>query len=130
LCLLIFDHFKSINDSYGHLSGDQVLRTLARTLSVGLRKINIIGRYGGEEFGVLLLDTPAKAAFAVADKIRQRFSAVESRAKTDKFFVTFSAGIAGSRGHVTPEALISSADDQMYLAKAEGRNRIVGEQNG
>jgi diguanylate cyclase (GGDEF)-like protein len=85
LCLLIFDHFKSINDSYGHLSGDQVLRTLARTLSVGLRKINIIGRYGGEEFGVLLLDTPAKAAFA---------------------------------------------DDQMYLAKAEGRNRIVGEQNG
>jgi diguanylate cyclase (GGDEF)-like protein len=130
LVLIDLDHFKSINDSYGHPSGDQVLRTLARTLSVGLRRIDIIGRYGGEEFGVLLLDTPAKAAFAVADKIRQRFSAVEFSAKTNKFFVTFSAGIAGSRGHVTPEALISSADDQMYLAKAEGRNRIVGEQNG
>ena len=61
LVLIDLDRFKNINDTYGHQIGDQVLRMLAHTLSVGLRRIDIIGRYGGEEFGVLLLDTPAEA---------------------------------------------------------------------
>jgi diguanylate cyclase (GGDEF)-like protein len=125
LVLLDLDRFKNINDTFGHVCGDQVLRALAQTLSGGLRKTDVLGRYGGEEFGVLLLDTSPKAAYAVAEKIRQRFSEIEFNAKWRKFSATFSAGVSGSLAHATPETLISSADEQMYLAKAAGRNRIV-----
>ena len=126
LVLIDLDSFKSVNDTYGHVSGDQVLRTLAHTLSVALRRIDIVGRYGGEEFAILLLDTPPQAAVVVIDKIRRRFSEIEFEAKNHKFFVTFSAGVSGSRKHLTTEALISAADDYMYQAKAEGRNRVLG----
>ena len=126
LALIDLDSFKSVNDTYGHVSGDQVLRTLAHTLSVALRRIDIVGRYGGEEFAILLLDTPPQAAVVVIDKIRRRFSEIEFEAKNHKFFVTFSAGVSGSRKHLTTEALISAADDYMYQAKAEGRNRVLG----
>jgi len=124
LALIDLDRFKNINDAHGHLSGDQVLRALAHSLSSGLRRIDVIGRYGGEEFGVLLLDTPPQAACRVVDKIRQRFSEMAFDANNDVFFATFSAGISGSLSHTTPEQLIGAADEQMYLAKAAGRNRI------
>jgi diguanylate cyclase (GGDEF)-like protein len=124
LALIDLDRFKNINDTYGHLMGDQVLRTLALSLSSGLRRIDIIGRYGGEEFGVLLLDTPPQATFKVVEKIRARFSEITFDAINDSFSATFSAGVAGSRAHPTPEQLIGAADEQMYLAKAAGRNRI------
>jgi diguanylate cyclase (GGDEF)-like protein/PAS domain S-box-containing protein len=126
LVLIDIDSFKSINDTYGHQNGDQVLRTLAHTLSDGLRRIDIIGRYGGEEFGVLLLDTPVEAACAVVDKLRRRFSEIEFDGKSSLFSVTFSAGVSGSRGISTPEELIAAADEHMYLAKAGGRNKVVG----
>jgi diguanylate cyclase (GGDEF)-like protein len=126
LVLIDLDSFKSVNDTYGHVSGDQVLRTLAHTLSVALRRIDIVGRYGGEEFAIILLDTPPAAACVVIDKIRRRFSEIEFDAKKHKFFVTFSAGISGSRKHLTTEELISAADEHMYRAKAAGRNRVLG----
>jgi diguanylate cyclase (GGDEF)-like protein len=127
LVLIDLDRFKDINDTYGHLSGDQVLRMLAHTLSAGLRRIDVIGRYGGEEFGVLLLDTPAGAACAVVDKIRRRFSEIEfDGRRKNSYSATFSAGVSGSRGILTPEELIAAADERLYLAKASGRNRTVG----
>jgi diguanylate cyclase (GGDEF)-like protein len=127
LALIDLDRFKNVNDVHGHLSGDQVLRTLAHSLSSGLRRIDVIGRYGGEEFGVILLDASPEAAFAAVDKIRQRFSEITFNAKESVFSATFSAGVSGSRSHSTPEQLIAAADAQMYLAKKAGRNRILGE---
>ena len=102
-----------------------MLRTLAHALSAGLRRIDIIGRYGGEEFGVILLDTPPEAACAALDKIRRRFSEVEFGAEQRPFSVTFSAGVAGSRTHATSERLITASDRALYAAKAAGRNRIL-----
>jgi diguanylate cyclase (GGDEF)-like protein len=125
LVLIDLDRFKNINDAHGHLSGDQVLRALAHSLSSGLRRIDVIGRYGGEEFGVLLLDTSPQAACDVVDRIRQRFSEITFDANNDSFSATFSAGVSGSRAHPNPEQLIRDADEQLYLAKAAGRNRIV-----
>jgi diguanylate cyclase (GGDEF)-like protein len=130
LVLIDVDRFKDVNDNYGHVNGDQVLRTLALTLSIALRRIDIVGRYGGEEFGLLLLDTPPEAASVVVDKIRRRFSEIEFNAKKQGFFVTFSAGVAGSRTHLTPEELISAADEYMYQAKAAGRDRVLGKHSG
>jgi diguanylate cyclase (GGDEF)-like protein len=130
LALIDLDRFKNVNDVHGHLCGDQVLRTLAHSLSSGLRRIDVIGRYGGEEFGVILLDASPEAAFAAVDKIRQRFSEITFETKESVFSATFSAGISGSRSHSTPEQLIAAADEQMYLAKTAGRNRTLGERLG
>jgi diguanylate cyclase (GGDEF)-like protein len=127
LALIDVDSFKGVNDQYGHIRGDQVLRTLAQTLSAGLRRIDILGRYGGEEFGVLLLDTPPEAARAVIDKLRQRFSEIEFGGRNHIFNVTFSAGVSSSRMQSNAEELISMADEHMYRAKAGGRNRVLGD---
>jgi diguanylate cyclase (GGDEF)-like protein len=107
-----------------------VLRTLAHSLSSGLRRIDVIGRYGGEEFAVILLDASPEAAFIAVDKIRQRFSEITFDAKESVFSATFSAGVSGSRSHSTPEQLIAAADEQMYLAKKAGRNRTLAERLG
>lgn len=125
LVFVDIDHFKSVNDTYGHICGDHVLRTLARVLSIGLRQIDTVGRYGGEEFAVLLHNTAPEAACGPLERIRRNFSQLEFRGKDAPFFVTFSAGIAGSRRYSTTEDLIFAADQNMYRAKAAGRNRIV-----
>jgi len=125
LALLDLDHFKNVNDSHGHIFGDHVLRTVARVLSVGLRQIDVIGRYGGEEFAIILLDTPPEAACAAVDKLRRRFSKIEFQGKSAPFFSTFSGGVCGSRMQQTTEALITAADEQLYRAKAAGRDRMM-----
>jgi diguanylate cyclase (GGDEF)-like protein len=127
LALIDLDHFKRVNDMYGHLCGDLVLRTLAQSLSGGLRRIDIIGRYGGEEFGILLLDTPPDAACVVVEKIRRRFSEIKFSEGDHVFSVTFSAGVSGSRRHLTPADIISAADELMYRAKADGRNQVLAD---
>lgn len=124
LALIDLDSFKGVNDTHGHVAGDQVLRTLAQTLTVGFRRIDIVGRLGGEEFGVLLLDTPQEAACVVVDRIRQRFSEIRFGASKNPFFVTFSAGVAGSRTHLSAEEMVAAADSHLYQAKAAGRNRV------
>lgn len=123
LALIDLDHFKNVNDTYGHLSGDEVLRTLAHSLSSGLRGIDVIGRYGGEEFGVILLGAPPEGALIAVEKVRQRFSEIMFHANGNAFSATFSAGISSCLRHRTHEKLIASADSQMYVAKAAGRNR-------
>jgi diguanylate cyclase (GGDEF)-like protein len=126
LALIDIDLFKDVNDKFGHVIGDRVLRNLAHTLTVGFRRIDIIGRFGGEEFGVLLLDTPPEAAWIVVDRVRQRFSEIQFATGKQPFSVTFSAGVSGSRAHFNSEEIVAAADASMYRAKAAGRNRVLG----
>jgi diguanylate cyclase (GGDEF)-like protein len=127
LAILDLDHFKQVNDRFGHLAGDQVIRALAHTLTASLRRIDIIGRYGGEEFAVLLLDTPPEPAAAVIDRIRARFGSLRFGAACGEFSVTVSAGLAGSARNRTAEPLIAAADHCLYQAKRNGQNRVARE---
>jgi len=125
LAMIDLDHFKHINDRFGHLIGDNIIRALANTLTAGLRRIDVIGRYGGEEFGVILLETPPQAARLAVDKLRQRFAELPFDAAGTPFNATFSAGIAGSRGHSDLNQLIAVADQALYAAKHAGRNQVL-----
>jgi len=124
VAILDLDHFKTINDCYGHLTGDKVIQTLAHSLRGGLRRTDIVSRYGGEEFAIVLLDTPMEAAQAVLDKIRVAFSEIDFEAKAGKFNVTLSAGMAQLTPGNTVEDIIQSADEALYSAKHSGRNCI------
>jgi len=125
LAMIDIDHFKRINDRFGHLIGDSILRALSSTLTAGLRRIDVIGRYGGEEFGVILLETPPQAARLAIDKLRQRFSELAFEAVGTSFNATFSAGIAGGRGYDEHNQLIAAADQALYAAKRAGRNQVM-----
>ncbi|PWC27320.1 diguanylate cyclase [Teichococcus aestuarii] len=127
LSLVIFDldHFKSVNDNYGHLVGDRVIRGLARSLQKRLRRTDVIGRYGGEEFAALLIGTAPAEAHGIIEHLRERFAAASFDTESASFSVTFSAGIAGNAGGVEAEAMISAADAALYAAKRAGRNRVM-----
>ena len=92
--IIDIDLFKSVNDTYGHYTGDQVIKNLSRLLQQRLRKTDTIGRYGGEEFGVILSDMDAAAAMKVLDAVRLDFSRISQQAREATFSVTFSCGIA------------------------------------
>jgi diguanylate cyclase (GGDEF)-like protein len=130
LALLDLDHFKQINDTHGHLIGDRVIRALAASLTAGMRKIDVMGRYGGEEFGIIMLDTPPHAASVAVDKQRQRFGEVVFEAAGHHFQASFSAGIAGSRSHSGMEQMIAAADRALYAAKRAGRNTVMADEIG
>ena len=122
---LDLDHFKGVNDSYGHAMGDVVLRTLAGALRAGLRRADIVGRLGGEEFGLVLLDTSADHAAAVIDRLRVAFNRLVFRSGERSFSVGFSAGVAASRTFDnTMSAMIAGADEAMYTIKRNGRNGV------
>ncbi|WP_309121460.1 sensor domain-containing diguanylate cyclase [Paenibacillus sp.] len=123
LLVMDIDRFKSINDTFGHAVGDDVLRFLARTVQSALRPTDFCFRFGGEEFVVLLERSDAAAAFPAAERIRRTFEATDSPAGRP---VTLSIGIAAYPGSgMSAEALFESADEAMYRAKNEGRNRTV-----
>jgi diguanylate cyclase len=127
LMLLDIDHFKKFNDSYGHQVGDQVLRLVARTLTDNVKGRDIASRYGGEEFAILLPDTPASAGIRVADGIRK---SVESKEVVNKVTqqnmgrITLSVGVAEYCPGESISSLIARADAALYEAKKAGRNRI------
>jgi diguanylate cyclase len=122
--MLDIDHFKAINDRHGHLEGDEVIRRVAEILRRALRENDVPGRYGGEEFGVLLPDTPAAGAEVIAERIRKR---IEGAALTKSGVrATVSIGIAELEGEdLNYTVAISRADRALYAAKARGRNRSV-----
>ncbi|MGE4070142.1 MAG: diguanylate cyclase [Lysobacterales bacterium] len=122
--MLDIDYFKRVNDEFGHPAGDRVLRMLARQLSQSLRRTDIIGRYGGEEFAVILPDTPLTEAARIINDLRGRFAALVQQHGTRSFQVTFSAGIACSEQYAQMEDLINAADHALYQAKDAGRNRV------
>ncbi len=123
LLMIDIDRFKEINDRYGHLAGDEVIRTTAAVIQSCIREIDIPGRYGGDEYGVLLVHTGEHAAMAAAERIRQRIAeAVFERAPGVR--CTLSIGIAiATRGIEDVHAWISQADAALYQAKTSGRNR-------
>ncbi|MEM7691820.1 MAG: GGDEF domain-containing protein [Pseudomonadota bacterium] len=121
LILLDIDNFKTLNDTYGHPAGDAVLRAIARVLLEKSRRIDVVARIGGEEFAVILADTPASAALRLAERLRQAVSnaSSESIGFTASFGVANLQDIAGD-----PEELLREADKALYSAKENGRNRV------
>jgi two-component system, cell cycle response regulator len=125
LAILDLDFFKKVNDKYGHPCGDMVLKTFAQFLNENLRETDIVTRYGGEEFIILLPDTDQHQSLDVLSRIREEFRLTEINCTEGVFFQTFSGGIAQIfEGIDTIPALIQEADKALYLAKYRGRNTI------
>ncbi len=124
IAMLDIDHFKSVNDRFGHGVGDQVIQSLARLMRQRLRTTDVIGRYGGEEFAVLLENATREDAFRIMDDLRTRFSAIRQRAGDTEFQVTLSCGIASFPGYGDDAAMVGAADRALYAAKDAGRNQV------
>jgi len=121
LVMLDIDHFKRLNDTHGHQVGDAALRAVAEALVDSVRGCDLVGRYGGEEFAVLLPEMDPDDAVAVAERLRTRIGAL-----LDPVPMTASLGVAGHPTHARDaDALIKAADDALYAAKRGGRNRTV-----
>ena len=132
LCLMLIDidHFKRFNDTWGHQTGDQVLRLVAMTVKANIKGKDIAARYGGEEFGAILPDTDLEGAIHVADNIRRAVQAKEllKRSTNEKLGrVTASFGVALLHPGDSSSSLIERADRCLYAAKRAGRNAVVGE---
>lgn len=124
--MLDLDHFKEVNDTYGHVAGDSVLKTLATLLRQRLRRSDIVTRYGGEEFSVVMLGAKdLDTAAQVMDTLREYFSNFEHRHNAVVFKVSFSCGIAMYPEFNTITELTSAADQALYMAKKSGRNRVM-----
>ena len=121
--MIDIDHFKQVNDQHGHPMGDRVIKSLSLFLKQRLRKTDLIGRYGGEEFAVILPDTSAAAASKVLDSIRQRFAELRHPAQPDDLTCTFSCGIA-ELSNQDSATLGQQADEALYQAKRCGRNQV------
>lgn len=124
--MIDIDFFKKVNDNYGHPTGDRVIKSLSRLLQQRLRKTDIVGRYGGEEFAVILRDTDGASAFAALDHIRVAFEQIRQHSDLGEFSVTFSCGLAEfPLASTKAKDLSSVADRALYQAKHAGRNRVV-----
>lgn len=125
VAMIDLDYFKKVNDNYGHLVGDRVLIDFARFLKGRLRKSDVVGRFGGEEFMLILPDTSVEHGRALLESIRQSFSIVNHNTAATPVRVTFSAGVACHPDFSTASTLIKAADTAMYQAKEQGRNRVI-----
>ncbi|MGC4018792.1 MAG: GGDEF domain-containing protein [Muricomes sp.] len=125
--LLMFDldHFKQVNDTYGHPCGDAVLQAVADVIRQHFRKGDIVGRYGGEEFAVLLANISDTQAVAAAEKVREAIEGMEIHCGDQSVRVTISIGVAHhpNGDSQTLESLLAQADEALYLSKSRGRNQ-------
>lgn len=128
LAMVDLDRFKAINDTYGHAAGDRVLKTVGELLRENVRKTDSVGRFGGEEFCLLIHEVKAVEALAVLEKIRRALAESDFDLGTGPIGITLSYGIAQASKHPNPEALLDAADKLMYRAKQEGRNRGFAEE--
>lgn len=126
LILIDIDHFKEVNDTYGHLVGDCVLREMALLLKRSVRETDVLTRYGGEEFVVILPGSGIEAVLVAARRMREKINAADFGTESQPIGITVSMGVTHcpAPGIQTPEALFSLADQALYLAKKRGRNRI------
>jgi two-component system cell cycle response regulator len=123
LSVVLFDvdHFKNLNDTYGHLAGDEVLREVAKAMEAAVREVDLAARYGGEEFAVVLPECDAAGAATVAERVRSAVAALTNVPK-----VTLSAGVAAtSAGFASEEELMAAADEALYSSKLAGRDRVT-----
>jgi two-component system, cell cycle response regulator len=118
------DHFKHVNDTYGHLAGDAVLREVARRLSASLRAYDSVGRYGGEEFLVVAPSCGLAGGAELAERLRQSISRLPIDASGEAIFATMSFGVAATCSIKNANQLLSAADEALYAAKKAGRNRV------
>ena len=125
VCLVDIDHFKSINDTYGHEAGDSVLAAVADALGLATRGEDLAGRWGGEEFLVVLADADASGALAAAERIRTELGALHLSLPPDHRSLTVSIGVALLAGDDLPMTLVGRADAALYEAKSSGRNPVV-----
>jgi diguanylate cyclase (GGDEF)-like protein len=126
--MLDIDKFKNINDTYGHGVGDEVIRTVAARLRTAVRESDLLGRYGGEEFALVLIETGQREALLAAERIRQLVEAHQFRFDDKVFNLAISLGVAECPldGTATPRELMRRADEKLYEAKRAGRNRVCG----
>jgi len=122
--MIDIDHFKQVNDTYGHPVGDRVIKSVARMLAKRLRKSDLIGRYGGEEFAIILPETDIETACKLLNDVRQNFSQIVQQNNEDQFSCTLSAGVTQLLPNGNPDSLINTADDALYNAKNAGRNQV------
>ncbi|HEX5725029.1 MAG TPA: diguanylate cyclase [Longimicrobiaceae bacterium] len=120
------DRFKQVNDRFSHAVGDAVLRAVGRLLREHTRAVDVVGRYGGEEFVLLLVETPPEKAAGVCEKLRALIANHDWAEVHPELRVTISMGLAGLRELETPEQLLAAADARLYQAKRTGRNRVCG----
>jgi diguanylate cyclase (GGDEF)-like protein len=127
LCLAMvdIDHFKQVNDTYGHATGDRVIKSIARLMRQNLRRSDHIGRYGGEEFAVILPRTGLADAHRRLEDLRQQFARLAQPHAGGEFRVTFSAGVVEADDRASSTSVVEAADDALYQAKRGGRNRVV-----
>ncbi len=123
--LLDLDRFKAVNDTWGYAAGDRLLRTLALFLKQRLRRSDLVGRYGGDEIGIIFPHTDGPTASTVLDNLRETFSRLHQSHAGADLSATFSGGIASFPDSPTPELLLAAADRALAAAKERGRNRVV-----
>jgi len=130
LLMLDLDHFKQINDTHGHLTGDYVLKEMSRRLLARIRKEELLARYGGEEFAAVLPETSHEGALQFAEQVREIVEKESFVYEGDTLLVTVSVGVATLEGdptdQTTVDEFIRQADENLYEAKRGGRNRVVG----
>lgn len=127
LLLLDIDHFKKVNDAYGHRAGDLVLQEVGSTVTASTRRSDIVVRYGGEEFIVVLPETGLEGALIIAEQLRKSVAAIEVAVNDQRVRVTISIGVAAchkQKALKSVDSLIEAADEALYMAKASGRNRV------
>lgn len=124
--MIDIDHFKRVNDRYGHLVGDEVLKSVARQIAVNIREQDVLGRFGGEEFVVFLMDISRKHALRLAERVRSSIASFFHTINGLSIHVTISIGVSAARGsHNTLERLYTEADQALYVAKNSGRNKVM-----
>jgi diguanylate cyclase (GGDEF)-like protein len=126
LVMLDIDHFKHVNDTYGHQAGDKVIEQLAQLLREHARESDVAGRYGGEEFGVVLSDTDQAGARIFAERLRQAVEQLLVQYNSQDIRFTISLGVADLSAPANDHAeLIARADQALYTSKKTGRNRVT-----
>jgi diguanylate cyclase (GGDEF)-like protein len=114
-----------VNDTYGHATGDLVLKTLSRFLEDRVRKTDLVGRYGGEEFVVIFPNTSLDIAARLCEKLRIDFEKIRHSSKNNNFRVTFSCGVSSYPNYSHAQLLSDKADEALYISKSKGRNQVT-----
>tara|TARA_R100001143_G_C3360987_1_gene135642 strand:+ start:8180 stop:9844 length:1665 start_codon:yes stop_codon:yes gene_type:complete len=127
VAMMDIDHFKQVNDQFGHAMGDEVIASVATLLRMRLRRTDVLGRYGGEEFVVIMCNCGSNEAFKVLDDFRQRFQELKFSVEGKVFSATISIGIAPIKPtmEIDADMLLVAADKALYQAKSQGRNRVI-----
>lgn len=125
IAILDLDHFKNVNDTFGHEAGDAVLSAFAKILKKESRTADIVGRFGGEEFIAILSETELKGAVEFSEKVRKQVEKSRFMYKGERIDVTVSIGVSERQQHVSLQSVLNSADEYLYKAKSEGRNQVA-----